>query len=339
MIERFSPPGHASRSGWTLIELLIVIGICGLLLSLLLPAVQSSREAARRLQCSNNIKQIGMATHLYLTKYGVYPSPNGFTATPGTPGRPEWMYSLFSRVLTDLDQARLFDSINFAVPLADPYAIPTTDDRNARNATAMSRALNVLLCPADGPSDPGAWTGGTNYRANLGTERWWVSTDGPFSQVLSGLSPAAIRDGSGNTAGFSEKLRGHVHTDKIAPRTDMIVGPAGGSSAIEARLACQRGRPLPIKSFSATGLTWMVGTLGQANYNHTLEPNSTIPDCACPKTNANCGLVGARSNHPGGVNVGFMDGSVRFLSQTIQLEAWRALGSRSGGEVLGSIDD
>lgn len=324
-----------SRPGFTLVESLVVIGVCGLVFSLALPAVQAAREASRRIQCTSNIRQVGIAVQTYLARYGAYPSPCGFVAPRGGPGHLEWMYSLFTRITADLDRADLYHAINFMAPVADPYAVEAADDRNHPNTTAMATSLGVLLCPSDPRRDSLGWTGGTNYRANLGTERWWLSVDGPFARGQAELTPAGIPDGLSSTAGFSEKLRGRDrdHSQPSDFRTALIVGPAAAfPSANEARRACQRWRPLPLKFYPATGLTWFVGTLGQSNYNHTLEPNSTIPDCACPSTTANCGLVAARSNHPGGVNVGFMDGSVKFLSQSIHLETWRALGSRAGGE-------
>lgn len=199
----------------------------------------------------------------------------------------------------------------------------------------MATTIQTFLCPSDG-SAPRGKTAGTNYRANNGTERWYISHNGPFMNPDGTQNgPEAIRDGMSLTALFSEKLRGRFGNSSLDPRTDMIVGGrALPDSVEESRQACATQRGTPKGYSSQAGLCWMVGSLAHSNYNHTIEPNSTLPDCVLNLKITVNGLVGARSNHPGGVNVGMADGSVRYVKHTISSAVWRGLGTRAGGEIV-----
>ena len=189
-------------------------------------------------------------------------------------------YSAFSWLLSLLDQQPLYNGINFDVPVQDPYLFSSGGgDRGVEaNRTPMGMTLAVFLCPSDsGTGDPG-WTGGINYRINLGSDRWPTlsadSTCGPFLSYR--ITPiSAVVDGLSNTVGLSEKLRGRVAGRTVNPRTDMIVGGLGlPYTPDESRSRCMNLGGTPEGFFTEGGLTWFVGTLSQTCYNHVIEPNT-----------------------------------------------------------------
>ena len=331
---------HCRRVGLTLIELLVVLGIIGLLLALLLPAVQAAREAGRRSQCTNNVRQVGLALHGYLATFDRFPTlhgvPNGELRSGGVViGYQPKLFSVFSQLLPYLDQASLYQSVNFSVPVNDPYDPNSNPDfvpMMATHATALATNLGVLLCP----SDPAA-TGGTNYRASQGSGIGFTIdqelTQGALTATLY-LNPAGATDGLSQTAAFGEKLRGH-EGGPFDPRVGMFSYQGNTlTDPVTYRLRC-RDQSGPLETYrNAVGLTWFVGSTMQTTYNHALEPNAAIPDCAHFGSSPPAGIFGLRSDHPGGVVVGMADGSVRFVRNGINIEVWRALGTRAGGEVV-----
>jgi hypothetical protein len=236
-----------------------------------------------------------------------------------------------------LDKGPLFNAINFAALLDDPYNSPLGGSDGAVsctiNRTVMSIRIDTFLCPSDGVGDQG-WTGGSNYRANLGAERGYAPGPddiGPFSAVYS-TTPAMISDGLGNTAAFSEKLKGALHERRIDLRRAAVQGGLGTKSTVEDSIRDCVSKPLEDRRvLSKTGLCWFETSHLQTTYNHVLVPNSSLPDCVNqPETPP--GFVAARSNHARGVDVAFIDGSVRFISSDIVPQVWRAIGTRAGGE-------
>lgn len=326
----------------TLIETLVVIGVLGLLVALTLPAVQRVRESARRAWCAANLRQVGLALHAYEAQHHVFPSPCGDTSVyRKSDGRLHGdikQFSIFTYLLPSLDQMNLYNAVNFDVSALDPY-LSKSMSTNARgvvaNTTAMSATLTVLLCPSDAGEGDAGWTGGVNYRANLGSEQSRISLTGPFMNRGVHLSSASVLDGTSHTTGFSEKLRGRVGATRFNPSTDMAYAIVGPPRSFEESLrACRTLRSTTDGYFSATGLTWFASPYTQTTYNHSLEPNSRTVDCAWYNSTLVSGFVGARSRHPGGVDVLMMDGSARFVSRSIQLDVWRALGTRAGGETV-----
>jgi len=332
--------------GFTLVELLAVIGISGLLIALALPAVQQAREAARRTQCGSNFRQLLLAFHGYHGDFNVFPSASGMPLYPWGEREPAdglfmKQFSGFTRVLPYLDQVMLYSAVNFAVACQDPYFHYNAGEaaRGAEaNSTAMATTVDVLLCPSDGaPGRPA----GANYRMNLGTDRWYPLVSDPTCGPLMSYSyapSAAISDGLSNTAMLGEKLRGRLNGANLRPRTDMVLGGLGlPYTAGESLERCRTLADPPEGFFTCAGLTWFVGDLPQTCYNHVIEPNSTVPDCLLSTSNPPVGIFGARSNHSGGVHVGMADGSVRFVTNSIQTDLWGAIGTRAGGEV-GSLE-
>ena len=261
-------------------------------------------------------------------------------------------YSLFVHILPDIDRQTFYSAVNFQVGLQDPYMYPGWIFGGEANATVMAASLAVFLCPSDGAEGDDGQTGGTNYRANLGSDRFYLygmsgyggnANAGPFGtlfEVGPTCTPASISDGLSTTAALCEKLRGRVSATRLDPRTDMVVDAEtrfGLPYSVDVAVAsCASIRGTPEGFFPFAGLSWFVGSLSQSCYNHMVEPNSAVVDCSARGFNPTFGLFGARSNHPGGVNVGMADGSTRFVSTSIDRAVWRAIGTRSGSEVVGA---
>jgi hypothetical protein len=260
--------------------------------------------------------------------------PNSNSVRVGFPKQ----YSAFTQILPQLDQPTLYDSLNFDVGVQDFYLFPPLKDGAAANRTAMASSLNTLVCPSDGGNGDPGWTGGANYRINIGIERWLTGSSDPGGGPFNGLGNAtcaSISDGLSNTVAFSEKLRGRANGTAFSPRTDMMLGKHLGLpyTTDESLAFCAAQNGTPLGFYSAAGLTWFVGAASQTLYNHIMVPNSIYVDCA-GVANPVVGLFAARSNHDGGVNCLVADGSVRFLGNSIQQRIWRALGTRAGGESI-----
>lgn len=327
-------------AGFTLVELMVALGVVGLLIALILPAVQRARAGAWRVQCAANLRQLGLAVNQYLSLYNRFPplyaieavGPNAGGTVRATDKR---RYSVFTSLLLYINETYLYNAINFDVYLDDPYF--DVNNQFVRlgfeaNSTVMGVSISTLICPADGMSST---VGSTNYRASLGTERWHFSVDGVFMKGYSTCSPADVTDGLSQTIAFTEKLRGVTRNRPPNARTDLFVGAKGLPTTLDEVVAeCASLGLTGRGSSSAVGMTWFVGSLAQTCYNHTVVPNSTTPDCVAWLHNPIIGLVNPRSNHGGGVNAARADGSVGFVSSSVDRRVWRSTGSRSGGEIL-----
>ena len=330
----------AVRRGFTLIELLVVVSIVGLLIALLLPAVQSAREAARRAQCVNNLKQIGLALHAYEAAHGSFPLNWGLPRVDperGTIGRRP--YSALTRILPNLDQQALYASINFEVetfPSDQASVFPYP-----QNQTAYATRIAGYLCPSDGASTPTPH--GCNYRGNYGlgplpsTSSEAYDSGNGFYSWPGVLGPRSFPDGLSHTVAYGERLRGTGEGGGLAPARDfgnimvmMYCINRDANYALQcARLAATRGFP----TWRQAGFTWFYGDFSCAAYNHAQEPNGRIPD-AVTREGEYWGVITARSLHPGGVNTLMADGSVRFVGDSINRKVWRGLGTRNGGELV-----
>lgn len=353
---------RARKSGFTLIELLVVIAIIGVLMSLLLPAVQAAREAARRIRCVNNLKQIGVALHHYHDALGVFPFGMG----------ARLKYNVFMHHLTHtqllpyLEQASLYDSINFNFPTAsgqNNFGPPWARAAFYVHATAFSTKVTTFLCPSD-PADfppvyydaivPEIVYPGNNYLGNSGVNPrgWWNPqvADGLFFPEQC-MRMSDIADGASNTAAFSEHLQGDRDQSRYTPHADYLYMQQFSSALIEQRnqseimrfaRACQDLKEAESTSTPLSNIldTWFQGNIGQGVYNHLLPPNHN----SCESLELGISVLQAvvastaSSNHPGGVNVLMADGSVRFAKDGISPTTWRALGTRAGGEVISASD-
>jgi prepilin-type N-terminal cleavage/methylation domain-containing protein len=336
-----------SKNGFTLIEMLVVIGVLSLLMAFLLPAVQSAREGARRVQCQNHLHQIGLALQAYDNDYQCYPicTSNAFdaTKTPGTVGATVYNgdFSIHVRLLPYIELRPVYNAINFAVgtiPLDGMGWViaPAELDLFAINATARTVRVETFLCPSDG--GPFAETG-DNYRGNVGLGPHW-STDADFRDSGNGLfkesgvsRPSSVTDGLSHTTAFSERLRGSGQSLPV-PERDFWAMPASVVSADQLLQGCQvAARSGATPTFTLAGNWWFWLGRERTLYTHTQQPNGRVPDCLQAQSLTR-GMATARSWHLGGVSVLMGDGSVRFAQETIDLSVWRGLGTRNGGELV-----
>jgi prepilin-type N-terminal cleavage/methylation domain-containing protein/prepilin-type processing-associated H-X9-DG protein len=352
------------RFGFTLIELLVVIAIIAVLIALLLPAVQAAREAARRSQCTNNLKQLGLASHNYLSVNNCLPGQCTYPA--GQLQSWGWSYGWAIALTPTLEQGTIYNAFNYSVGLfgnAAGYTIQHGND------TVIALQLSVLICPSDGTKlRPEAPWGATNYVGNLGGPgqiSMFTGTIVPMNW-FSGYGDAAnmgpigtenIRDGTSNTALFSERLMGingnpSVLLSSIDSKRAVYQGTVKAvwhSGAAGAQSLVQGCKALPgttasIQSYGS-GCYWLASYpwhIVVNEYLHAGPPNTPAcqnnPDYwgAWLTFSGPTGSAPPTSNHPGGVNVGFADGSVKFIKDSVGLQSWWAIGTRSSGEVVSS---
>jgi prepilin-type N-terminal cleavage/methylation domain-containing protein/prepilin-type processing-associated H-X9-DG protein len=314
------PPAHPRRlGGFTLIELLVVIVVIGLLVALLLPAVQAAREAARRSQCTNNLKQIGIALNTYASAVGSLPQ--------GSNGRG---YSLFTMILPQLDQRPLYNAFNFEFRVGS-----ATSQHRLSNHTAVTTQLGILLCPSESTTHYGSRPC-TSYAGNLGIgyelQQSRHRGNGAFPQSLHPpISFSDFTDGTSNTAALAEWVVVVGHDDKTPNGAVFYVPGQLKVKDFERFTGMCRNLNFQVEETWGKGEFWTNGYLLNTLYNHTLSINGH-----------SCGNHGgisytaatAGSRHPGGAHVLFADGRVQFLSDTVSLPVWRALGTRNGGEVI-----
>lgn len=327
--------GSRRSSGFTLVELLVVIAIIGILIALLLPAIQAAREAARRTQCANKLRQFGVATLNYESTHKKFPIGRTFPITWGA----------HVKILPYVEETSLHNIIEFEVAIAQ---------NDARLQT-----LDLFLCPSDpedrladtpNADDQEGW-GRNSYRANAGSDTGQMTGTGPpKSQVERNngifvtnreIKLKQITDGTSHTALFSEKVRGDGNNEIVEVASDWFRIPESNFSADQVAMACRAlnlsTMNKPRFQFSRGGRNWPRGNYVPSRYNHVLPPN----DRSCARAdgsgglgavvNDNGGATTASSWHNGGVNLVLADGSVQFEVDAVDLAVWRALGSRDGG--------
>ena len=329
------PRANVRRRAFTLIELLVVVAIIAVLIALLLPAVQSARSAARRTQCKNNLKQIGLALHNYLETYSVFP-PSFCTDGPTGTGGGEW--SVQARILPFVDQGGAYNEINF---------------REGYEATPGVSAMRIpiYLCPSE-PKDERRDGTVSHYPANYGYNAgtWQLydplsgeGGDGAFFPN-SRLGMRDFLDGTSNTLCFSEVKAYTPHV------RDGMDGPATAPASIDALTAGQF-------RLNSGHTEWVDGRVNQTGFTTTFGPNTVTPvagstgeaplsatdgDFTSCREDKPCdtfvrAAVTSRSHHPGIVQVLLLDGSARAVTENINLGVWRNLGGRQDGVPLGEF--
>ncbi len=341
-----------TRRAFTLIELLVVIAIIGVLIALLLPAVQAAREAARRAQCSNNLKQLGLALANYENQNGSFP-PGSIKYGSGSniDCTVQRHHTMFALLLPFMEQKPVYDAINFNLPAVDevgPYGL--AGNGAASNSTAYNSAVNNYVCPSDSTRPPAQTIFGraqSSYSGVTGNKdvwHWWfgcpadpspqIESDGMFNGDYT-YRVSDVSDGLSNTLFVGETSRFKNDPDGnffYFWSGDLWYGTATpGVSRITA-LASTVARP------NASFLIPEPGGDGTYFQHWDRNPNTPLQ---------NMGQWGFRSQHPGGVNFVFGDGSVRFIKETISVVGgtnplngqlmpgvYRQLATRSGGEVV-----
>jgi prepilin-type N-terminal cleavage/methylation domain-containing protein/prepilin-type processing-associated H-X9-DG protein len=325
--------------GFTLVELIVALGVIGVLVALLLPAVQAAREAARRTQCLNNLKQLGLAMAAYESQCQTLP-PLVVFGPPG--GGPDPEYSALVRILPMLGQAPLFNAVNWDVPIAPGHGLPQSDP----NATVSATRVATYLCPSDGGN--GRAPAPTNYRLNVGRGPYWGPTgqlmgndaDGPFFHAQCRRA-ADFLDGLSHTALVGERDVGDGSEAQVTRARDLLPAEPGAARSLAV------GRPYSdvcraseswafgqLNHYSWSGWTWVPHSLALTAYNHAMTPNSPVVDCGDANDTMLLGAMTARSFHPGGVHVLMGDGSVRFAADGISPATWSALATCSGSETV-----
>jgi competence protein ComGC len=330
-------PGPTRRPAVTLLELLVVIAVIGLLIGLLLPAVQRVRESANRVTCQNHLKQLGLAVHQFEVARGHFP---GLGTLPHQD-------SVFARILPFVEQDALYQLIARDKPLFAAYA--DGSGLNPVQARAASTVVNLFLCPSDGaeplatsPFD-GAILAGSNYVANAGTGTGTkydlrFPTDGLF-WYGSKVKPLDVTDGISTTLLFSEALRGTgVDTYETEP-ADARRQWAG----LYAMVLPNTDRPgttppisdetcmMPCMWHGTRGTGWVGGQVFRTAFTTYHMPNDPMPDCGA----WDMGRYKASSNHPRGLNMILADGSVHFVVDMIDMDTWRAISTRQNCEPVG----
>jgi len=322
------------RPAFTLIELLVCVGILCILMALLLPAVQSAREAARRTQCSNNLRQIGLAIHAYHDAQGCFPVTFLNERKLGDPSYYGF-HSVHARMLPYLEQKTLYDAINFQMGTWPPETFKFAPTQlmlnlNVPNSTAYRTQVATFLCPSDG--GPFADTG-NNYRGNTGVGpafSTWIESPDSGNGIFPGIGivqASQVVDGLSHTVAFSERLRGSGSTGPISPQRDVFPRPGIAQTGDQLLNACRiAARPANLNDgFVASGRWWFWTGRERTLYTHTQPPNGAVPDCTYGGMTTATDMATARSHHPGGVNALFGDGSTRFVASSTSLAVWRGL--------------
>lgn len=315
-----SPGQNEDRAGLTILEVLVVLGAAGLLLSLLIPAVQQARSTARGVECKNNLRQVGIAANNHADQHGFFPG------------------SAFPReLLPFLEQGQLYKRTeHFIAPGVDPTRLP-------RLERLEGAAIDVYQCPAD-PLASATQGLAPSYRINSGSG-FGGNVDGMFarapSNALIGVRPQDVSDGLSQTVAFSERLiwlgpeafddvQNSVTRRRLIAMTDRMRDPAQIDVFADTCRTSPAWIPAVPPLCNITLSCW-------ASFNHIMTPNSN--SCyngprSLDDDNSRHAAMTATSLHRGGVHVLMADGAVRFVSDNIDRSVWRAVGTRSGGEPV-----
>ncbi|MCA9264235.1 MAG: DUF1559 domain-containing protein [Planctomycetales bacterium] len=378
-----------SRPGFTLVELLVVIAIIAILVALLLPAVNAAREAARRTECINNLKQMGLATVNYESAFKHFPvarefpdwevngSPkknyDSYESVPeGDPNVKIGFRSVHIRILPYMEAGPIYDLIDFSV--SSGKRMTTNGNPTNTNYQAYSQAQGIFICPSD--KNTGRIISENNYRCNFGGEWPYGGAktknnnvdqkpgpdgapsigNGAFVYADKGLRPRKFSDGLSNTVFYSERTKGSGLPKTAVPTpSDIITSPSrtnGWADRDKLFQDCLAYVPKPDRYNFMTAGRWPNGDdwsngwpfsgYDSTQYNHVAPPNWEGQDCGAwssiPDAPGEAAIVSARSEHGGIVNVCYGDGHVDSIADNIELEVWRAIGTRNGSEQVDFLD-
>ncbi|MCA9034290.1 MAG: DUF1559 domain-containing protein [Planctomycetaceae bacterium] len=315
------PIAISRRLGFTLIELLVVIAIIAILIALLLPAVQQAREAARRTQCKNNLKQLGIALHNYHDTHGMFPAGHMESGVDGPSYRHQFGWLTY--LLPFVEQAPLYKQVNFS-----QIDLTLSAHQNPAFMAVGGTDVSAFICPSDPTGRNNSDWAPTNYLGNQGTT--CQSRDKSGSGVFGHNSWMKIRDitdGTSNTIAAAEILKGDFNVNSVRDNY-IFIRNAADANNID---TCQAFPP----NSSDLGGVWLGGTPQNNLFSTNRTPNDRRFDCISP--NFGCTNFAARSQHVGGAQVILADGSVHFISESISIEVYHALGTRNGGEVVGEF--
>jgi prepilin-type N-terminal cleavage/methylation domain-containing protein/prepilin-type processing-associated H-X9-DG protein len=363
------------RVGFTLIELLVVIAIIAVLIALLLPAVQAAREAARRAQCTNNLKQLGLAMHNYHDANNCFP-PGGTNASnlQGQVAQGWGCWSAQSMMLPYLEQTTIYNACNFNLACED-----LGNGVDLAQTTATTRSISAFLCPSNQVQPYSQYSTisyifpGNTYFCSVGSGLNQYGNS-PYAELPVGsaapngmfqvfgppIGVQSVIDGTSNTIAMGEWITGSNGGTLIIPMDVAVMGatlppgaspgsplllmPAGGYAFNTWLRQCAQQIPATNAQgnpYSELGQDWCVGLFFHTLGNTLVGPNPPYPNCTADMyglgdLDDDYGYFGLSSRHPGGCNVLMADGSARFLKNSVnQLTVW-SLGSRAQGEVISS---
>jgi prepilin-type N-terminal cleavage/methylation domain-containing protein len=339
-----SPPrlsGPTVARGFTLVELLVVIAIIGILVALLLPAIQAAREAGRRSQCLNHLRQLSVAALNYEQSHKKFP--------PGRLKPRAWSAQI--RMLPYLEESSIYGVVDF--------------EEKISQQELTKEHLDVFLCPSDtedrlqdlGDAETQFDWGRNNYRANAGNESGQMYDPNPLGGTAANdyaernngvfvtnkrVKISEITDGTSHTALFSEAVRGDADDTRVEVPSDWFKIPTANLTTAQIYTACAALDVLTMNKansqFSKSGRNWVRGNYVSARYTHIMPPNERSCGRSDGNMNANPindngGATTASSRHSGGVNLAIADGSAQFIADGVNILVWQAAGSRNGSEV------
>lgn len=333
-----------SSRAFTLIETLVCLSGIGILTALLLPAAMSAREAARRLKCSHNLNQVGIALQSYHASNNCFPPDHiayGYSkgGPPGPMKGPAQFCSAMVRLLPFLEQQATFNSANFDVEFS-----PESWEVHSANLTAYNTKLASFLCPSDSVVNNikhgNSYWGNTGVGPSFATSMECPDSGNGFFGYPSTIDSSSFLDGLSHTVAFSERICGtNVTSAQGVPERDF-------SSLSDYPEACNRDADFALgwcrvaststnfPTYRDAGSTWFYAGRISTEYCHAQEPNGRIPDGLLSNFFPFNGISTARSWHHGGVNALMSDGSIRFVGDSINRRVWRGIGTRNGGELV-----
>lgn len=305
---------RTSTRGFTIVELLTVLSIIGLLVALLLPAIQSARGSARRAVCSSNLRSIGLALANYESMHGVIPG-----------GSNGYGYSLHVMLLPHLEQQPLYGMINFSVAADMIY-------QDSPNRTAFLNKVSVFHCPTNRLIIN---YNNTAYAGNRGVGERITPDSGVFLSASKSYRSKDIADGRSRTIALSEWVPGPVSITERDAKGSVFLTPSklnGEENLLPFLQECKELNPwVASLNQNDKGINWMLGGYRHTLYNHMMTVNQS--SCVS-EGRAMEGAYSASSRHHNGANSLFMDGHSRFMTNDIQIEVWRALSTPAGNETL-----